>query len=260
MAQASGLISHASLQLGGGDRRLFSLLRQENILFGNHQTALTSKRNQVVQRKGFCQTLRECRLILPPLQQGIEILKRHELQPYAYRTHFIRPLLDIAKVPHISMGLPRLSAVALSLGASLISLDLGWSAMQAACSFLPPVGGDGNSDIVKKRVGKAKLIGHTNWNTDFAVNGPFTSYKLFFTADSTANGTYPVEAFLKFTDGSNLRVVKESLTPPIGTGRMFGPFTVPQGKQVNQVNFKIGAGSDPNSTGFSYRISVQGCN
>ena len=72
-------------------------------------------------------------------------------------------------------------------------------------------------------MGKAKLIGHTNWNTDFAVNGPFTSYKLFFTADSTANGTYPVEAFLKFTDGSNLRVVKESLTPPIGTGRMFGP-------------------------------------
>ena len=99
------------------------------------------------------------------------------------------------------MAPPRLTAVALSLGASLISIDAGWSAMHAACSFLPPVGGDGNSDIVKKRVGKAKLIGHTNWNTDFAVNGPYTSYKLFFTADSTASGTYPVEAFLKFTDG-----------------------------------------------------------
>ena len=169
-------------------------------------------------------------------------------------------MLDIAKVLDIPMAFPRLSTVALSFGASLISLELGWSAMQAACSFLPPVGGDGNSDIVKKRVGKAKLIGHTNWNTDFAVNRPYTSYKLFFTADSTASGTYPVEAFLKFTDSSNLRVVKESLTPPIGTGRMFGPFTVPEGKQVNQVNFKIGAGSDPNSTGFSYRISVQGCN
>ena len=113
---------------------------------------------------------------------------------------------------------------------------------------------------MKKRVSREKLIGRTNWNTDFAVNKPYTIYRLFFTADSTASGTYPIEAFLKFTDGSNLRVVKESMKPPIGTGKEFGPFTVPQGKQVSQVNFKIGAGSDPNSTGFSYRISVQGCN
>ena len=133
-------------------------------------------------------------------------------------------------------------------------------AAEAACTFLPPVGGNGTSNIVTKRVGKPKLIGRTNWNTDFAVNGPYRSYKLFFTADSTASGTYPVEAFLKFTDGSNLRVVQESMTPPIGKGRMFGPFTAPQGKTVSQINFKIGTGSDPNSTGFSYRISVQGCN
>jgi hypothetical protein len=133
-------------------------------------------------------------------------------------------------------------------------------AAEAACTFLPPVGGNGSSNIVTKRVGKPKLIGRTNWNTDFAVNGPYRSYKLFFTADSTASGTYPVEAFLKFTDGSNLRVVQESMTPPIGKGRMFGPFTAPQGKTVSQINFKIGTGSDPNSTGFSYRISVQGCN
>lgn len=134
------------------------------------------------------------------------------------------------------------------------------AAAEAACTFLPPVGGNGTSNIVTKRVGKPKLIGRTNWNTDFAVNGPYRSYKLFFTADSTASGTYPVEAFLKFTDGSNLRVVQESMTPPIGKGRMFGPFTAPQGKTVSQINFKIGTGSDPNSTGFSYRISVQGCN
>ena len=160
----------------------------------------------------------------------------------------------------MTMARRTLIAVVIGLGAGLISLDVGRSAAQASCSFLSPIGGDGSSDIVKKRVGKGKLLGRTNWNTDFAANRPYTSYKLFFTADSTARGTYPVEAFLKFTDGSNLRVVQESLTPPIGTGRMFGRFSVPQGKQVSQVNFKIGAGSDPTSTGFSYRISVQGCN
>jgi len=158
------------------------------------------------------------------------------------------------------MGTPRFTIALLGLSAGLISLEAGLSAARAGCSFLPPIGGDGSSNIVKKRVSREKLIGRTNWNTDFAANGPYTSYKLFFTADSTASGTYPVEAYLKFTDGSNLRVVKESMRPPLGTGKQFGPFTVPQGKQVNQVNFKIGAGSDPNSTGFSYRISVQGCN
>jgi len=154
----------------------------------------------------------------------------------------------------------RLPLVAGLMVFSLTATTLVSSAAEAACAFLPPVGSDGSSRIVKKRVGKPKLIGRTNWNTDFAVNGRYGSYKLFFTADSTASGTYPVEAYLKFTDGSNLRVVQESMTPPIGRGRMFGPFTVPQGKTVSQVNFKIGTGSDPDSTGFSYRISVQGCN
>jgi hypothetical protein len=53
--------------------------------------------------------------------------------------------------------------------------------------------------------------------------------------------------------------VNELITPPIGSGAMFGPFTAVQGKTISQVNFKIGASADPGSTGFSYRISVQGC-
>ena len=32
-----------------------------------------------------------------------------------------------------------------------------------------------------------------------------------------------------------------------------------QGKSISQVNFRIGANNDPAATGFSYRISVQGC-
>jgi hypothetical protein len=136
---------------------------------------------------------------------------------------------------------------------------------QAGCTFLMPIGGNGDGPkpyIVKKRVQRNKvLVGRTNWNTDFVVNQPFASYKLFFTADSTDNnpGSYPIEAFLKFSDGSNLRVVNEFMKPPTGTGAQFGPFQTLQGKTVSQVNFKVGAGNDPGATGFSYRISVQGC-
>lgn len=134
--------------------------------------------------------------------------------------------------------------------------------VQAApvCTFLQPVGGNGVSTIVSKSVGRGKLIGKTNWNTDFFVTQPYTSYKFFFTANSSdANAQYPVEGFMKFSDGSNLQVINTSMNPPMGTGKMFGPFAAVPGKQATQMNFKVGASSDPNALGFSYRISVQGC-
>lgn len=131
------------------------------------------------------------------------------------------------------------------------------------CEFLTPIGGDG-SKIVKKRVERPKglygrVLGRTNWDTDFSVSRAYRSYKLFFTADSTDKATYPIEAYLKFSDGSRLRVVQASMTPPIGQGRMFGPFKAVSGKQVSQINFRVGANKNPEATGFSYRISVQGC-
>ena len=142
----------------------------------------------------------------------------------------------------------------------LLSLPL---QAHAACTFLTPVGG--GEPIVRKKVERpkgliGKAIGRTNWNTDFVVDQPYRSFKLFFTADSSDSTSYPIQAFLKFSDGSNSKVADEQLLPPVGTGRMFGPFQQVAGKSVSQVNFRIGANDDPTATGFSYRISVQGCN
>ena len=50
----------------------------------------------------------------------------------------------------------------------------------------------------------------------------------------------------------------EQLQPPAGTGRMFGPFQQVWSKSISQVNFRLDAKKDPQATGFSYRISVQG--
>ena len=133
--------------------------------------------------------------------------------------------------------------------------------MAETCTFLAPIGGNGVSPVVSKSVGRGKLLGRTNWNTDFIVNRPYSSYKFFFTANSSdPNAQYPVEGYMKFSDGTNLRVIDTQMSPPIGTGRMFGPFPAVPGKQASQMNFKVGASSDPNALGFSYRISVQGCN
>ena len=143
---------------------------------------------------------------------------------------------------------------------SLIAAPLAGVQAAPVCTFLQPVGGNGVSTIVSKSVGRGKLVGNTNWNTDFFVTQPYTSYKFFFTANSSdANAQYPVVGFMKFSDGSNLQVINTSMNPPMGTGKMFGPFAAVPGKQATQMNFKERASSDPNALGFSYRISVQGC-
>lgn len=50
---------------------------------------------------------------------------------------------------------------------------------------------------------------------------------------------------MKFSDGSSLQVINESMNPPIGTGRMFGPFPAIAGKQASQMNFKVGPAATP---------------
>ena len=69
------------------------------------------------------------------------------------------------------------------------------------------------------------IVGRANLNTDFVVDRFYKSFKLFFTADSTDSTSYLIQAFLKFNDGSNLKVLDDQLKPPLGNGRMFGPFS-----------------------------------
>jgi len=153
-----------------------------------------------------------------------------------------------------------LALASLTAAAAVVLVLQGQAQAAPICSFLAPIGGNGTSAIVTKRVGAGALIGQTNWNTDFIVDRPYRSYKFFFTANSAdAAAKYPVTGFMKFSDGSNLQVFNELINPPIGTGKMYGPFPAVAGKQASQMNFKVGASKDPGALGFSYRISVQGC-
>lgn len=141
--------------------------------------------------------------------------------------------------------------------ASLSSLP----ARAETCQFLNPVGGNGVTPIVTKTVsaGNPLPFGRPNWNTDFYVTQQYSYFKLFFTADSSVSATYPIQAFLKFADGSSLQVYNSNFTPTPGTGGSIRVSGYP-GKLVNQVNIKVGATSNMAATGFTYRISVQGCN
>ncbi len=158
-----------------------------------------------------------------------------------------------------------LPALPLRPFAPLLGLAIGLAGLAAAparaesCDFLTPVGGNGVTPIVTKTISTGNPLGRPNWNTDFFVTKPYTSFKLFFTADSSVSATYPLEAYLKFTDGSSLRVADGNFTPTPGTGGAKRVQAVP-GKVVSQVNIKVGSSSNMAATGFTYRISVQGCN
>ncbi|WP_236550466.1 hypothetical protein [Cyanobium sp. Copco_Reservoir_LC18] len=134
----------------------------------------------------------------------------------------------------------------------------GVPAAQAGCRFLMPLGGGGNP-VVSKRIGPDRLVGRTNWNTDFVVDRDFRSYRFFFTSASTERASFPVSGFMVFTDGSSLQVINETPTFEPGTGRMFGPFQAVPGKRTRLMNFRVGSSTTPAALGFSYRISVQGC-
>ena len=154
---------------------------------------------------------------------------------------------------------PFLHAALACAGGCLITAAAPVSAQ--TCQFLAPVGGNGSTDIITKTIspGTPLPFSRPNWNTDFFVTQPYSSYKFFFTANSSVSATYPIQGYLKFTDGSSLQVINESYAPQVGTGRQWNVQAVP-GKTVSQVNFKIGASADQAATGFTYRISVQGCN
>ncbi|MBD2550575.1 hypothetical protein H6G65_13475 [Microcystis elabens FACHB-917] len=149
-------------------------------------------------------------------------------------------------------------AVPVLLAALAATVATGVPAAQAGCRFLMPLGGDGNP-VVSKRIGPDRLVGRTNWNTDFVVDRDFRSYRFFFTSASTERATFPVSGFMVFTDGSSLQVINETPSFEPGTGRMFGPFQAVPGKRTRLMNFRVGSSTTPAALGFSYRISVQGC-
>ena len=166
-------------------------------------------------------------------------------------------------MPFRPIPIPAAGSGASALGASVslaatVVFAAGSGAAQAQCRFLMPIGG-GGEPVVQKRISPDRLVGRTNWNTDFVVDRSYASYRINFHSASTGRGTFPVAAFLRFTDDTNLQVVNENLSLEPAQKRVFGPFPSVPGKRTNQVNVRVGSSAMPGSTGFSYKVSVEGC-
>jgi len=75
------------------------------------------------------------------------------------------------------------SCAAVVLAASLLFSGASGKA-QGQCRFLMPIGGTGEP-VVEKRISADLLVGRTNWNTDFAVDRSFSSYRVKLQSAST---------------------------------------------------------------------------
>jgi len=149
------------------------------------------------------------------------------------------------------LALPLVALAGLVLAADAASAN-------PRCQFLMPIEG-GGEPVVQKRISPDGLLRRTNWNTDFAVNRNFSSYRINLQSASSEPGVFPIAAFLRFTDNTDLRVVNENRSLQPEQAHTFGPFPAVPGKRTNQVNVRVGATTMPRSTGFSYRLSVEGC-
>lgn len=171
-----------------------------------------------------------------------------------------RPL---AARPPVSPALTAAAGLAATPCAAVVSglllLATAAGSAQAQCRFLIPIGG-GVVPVVEKRIAPNRLVGRPNWNTDFAVDRSFASYRVNFQSVSSEKGTYPLAVFLVFTDGSSLQLVNDTLTLVPQQQRRLGPFPTVPGKSTSRVNVRVGSSAMPGSTGFSYRMSVEGCN
>ena len=147
---------------------------------------------------------------------------------------------------------------AATLSTLAITVASGLAPARASCMFLVPLGGGGDP-VVAKQIGPDRALGRTNWNTDFVVDRDYKSYRFFFTSASSERALFPIEGFMVFTDGANLQVINETPTFNPGEGREFGPFKAVPGRRSRLMNFRVGSSSHPGSLGFSYRISVKGC-
>ena len=119
------------------------------------------------------------------------------------------------------MALSRLLQPVLVTSSLLLLIDAGLG--RASCQFLMPIEG-GGEPVVDKRISPDGLLRRTNWNTDFAVDRSFASYRVNFQSASTGQGTFPLGVFLVFTDRSNLQLVNDNLSLAPGQQRRLGPF------------------------------------
>ncbi len=76
----------------------------------------------------------------------------------------------------------------------LLSGAGGEAQAQSQCRPLMPIGGTGEP-VVQKRISADRLVGRTNWNTDFTVERGFSNYRVKLESASTGRGTFPWRCF-----------------------------------------------------------------
>lgn len=135
-----------------------------------------------------------------------------------------------------------------------------------ACEPLSPTYRSDSSRVVTEKIGPTNSPGPTG-NTFFLMPQPYKYVIVHLNPTSSDVGTYLVKLITRYTDDTIYEPVVQTIVPKAGGNYTWGPLAVmpsavPGDKIANMFNVKVqeNYALNPEAKGFSYTVSVDGCN
>ena len=134
------------------------------------------------------------------------------------------------------------------------------------CEALPPVfRSDSSSKVIQEKIGPDE--GSPTGNSFFMINPPAKYLVVRLTPTTSDSAAYPVKIITRYTDDTIFEPVMEAIVPQAGVPFVWGPLEVrpaevPRDKVGDIVMVKVqeNYALQPDAKGFSYTLSVEGCN
>jgi len=139
-------------------------------------------------------------------------------------------------------------------------------AAQQKCELLPPNYRTDDSKVATEKVGPKDALGPTG-NTYFFLPREYRYAKVRIEPQTSDSASYTVKLIARYSDDTIYEPVVATIYPKAGMPLTWGPIElkpagrVPKGKVVDMFNVKVQSNYalHPAATGFTYKVSVAGC-
>lgn len=139
------------------------------------------------------------------------------------------------------------------------------AAKDLKCQLLPPWFRSDDTKVVTEKIAPKGALGPTG-NTYFFLPRPFKYVMVRLTPLTSDVGSYTVKLIARYTDDTIYEPVVQGIVPQANTPLTWGPLEVkpsfaPKGKIPDAFNVKVqeNYAYEPAAKGFSYTVSVEGC-
>lgn len=133
------------------------------------------------------------------------------------------------------------------------------------CETLPPFYRSDETMVLQEKIGPNEAS--TTGNSFFMMPHPVKYVVVHLTPSSSDDAVYPVKIITRYIDDTIYENVMGAITPQAGTPIVWGPLAtvpanVPKSKVPDILIVKVqeNYALQPDAKGFTYTLSVEGCN